>query len=98
MTGICSLALSRLVTDAVGIRLFGEVMLIATLSQLLMFADLGTGAAVATARARLDEDPATADEFRRTVLTGLRTLLASAGLITISAVGIGLSGSWPALL
>jgi O-antigen/teichoic acid export membrane protein len=98
LTGICSLVISRLITDAVGIELFGEVMLIATLSQLLMFADLGAGAAVATARARLAENPADADLFRRTVLTGLRTMLVSAGLIAFAAVGIGLLGAWPVLL
>ena len=51
LTGLVNLALARLVTTAVGVEAFGPIMLIATLSQLLMFADLGAGAAVATAAA-----------------------------------------------
>lgn len=48
LTGLCNLAIARIVTQAVGIEQFGVVMLVATLCQLLMFADLGTGAAVAS--------------------------------------------------
>ena len=55
VSAVCGLIGARLTTLAVGIDQFGAVMLVATLSQLLMFADLGAGAAVATGRAKAHE-------------------------------------------
>lgn len=97
LTGLCNLAIARMVTQAVGVDQFGIVMLVATLSQLLMFADLGTGAAVATARAQLDgaESP---DHFRGTLLTAVRTTLVSAAALGMVAALLGLFGAWPWLL
>jgi O-antigen/teichoic acid export membrane protein len=73
-------------------------MLVATLSQVLTFADLGVGAPVATASAQLDDSAARLDAFRRTLLTACRTLLASAAILTLVAVGIGAWGLWEPLL
>jgi O-antigen/teichoic acid export membrane protein/capsular polysaccharide biosynthesis protein len=97
ITGLCSLVIARLVTKAVGIDEFGVVMLVATLCQLLMFADLGTGAAVASSRAQLDQSK-NADTFRGTVLTAVRTTLFSSVLIGFGAALLGVVGAWPYLL
>jgi O-antigen/teichoic acid export membrane protein len=86
------------VTDAVGVERFGEIMLIATLSQLLPFADLGVGAAVATESARLTGGSGDAERFRRTLLTALRTTIACFTTLTVVSVVIGLLGLWPTLL
>lgn len=106
LTGLSNLVIARLVTQAVGIDQFGVVMLVATISQLLMFADLGTGAAVATARAQLDTadsvaESGTADsvaEFRGTTLTAIRTTLVSAAVLGTGAGLLGALGAWPWLL
>lgn len=97
LTGLSNLLIARLITQAVGIDHFGVVMLVATLSQLLMFADLGAGAAVATSRAQLDgaADP---DAFRGTMLTAVRTTLVSAAILGSGAGLLGALGAWPALL
>lgn len=96
ITGISHLVIARLITSAAGIEQFGVVMLIATLSQPLVFADLGAGAAIATARARVSE--AGAEQFRRTTLTAIRTALCSACLLGVTAVVLGLLDAWPDLL
>ncbi len=98
LTGLCNLAIARLVTQAVGIDQFGVVMLVATLSQLLMFADLGAGAAVATARARTGETADGVDHFRGTTLTALRTTLVSGAVLGLIAVLLGVAGAWPWML
>jgi hypothetical protein len=96
--GLCYLIIARLITVAVGADQFGVVMLVATLSQLLIFADFGVGAAVATARAQVNDTPSAAQQFRRTTLTAMRTTLCSGGLVVLVAVLCGLLGVWPTLL
>jgi O-antigen/teichoic acid export membrane protein len=98
VNGLCNLVVARLITVAVGIDQFGVVMLVATLIQLLIFADFGAGAAVATARAQVNDTPSGAQQFRRTTLTAIRTTLFSAGLVVLIAVLFGLLGVWPTLL
>jgi hypothetical protein len=73
-------------------------MLIDTLRQLLVLADLGVGAAVATARAQMRADPAFIERFQRTSLTALRTVLGCATVLGLIALGVGLAGAWPSLL
>lgn len=97
LTGLCNLAIARIVTQAVGIEQFGVVMLVATLCQLLMFADLGTGAAVASSRAQLD-DSGDSEVFRGTVLSAVRVTLWSSVILGLGAGAIGLFGAWPQLL
>lgn len=97
VTGLCNLAIARLVTKAVGIDQFGVVMLVATLCQLLMFADLGTGAAVATARAQAGPDGGI-ERFRGTALTAMRTTIVSGLALSFIAVMLGVLGLWPMLL
>lgn len=100
LTGLCNLAIARVVTQAVGIDQFGVVMLVATLCQLLMFADLGTGAAVASSRAQLEDSsgPDRADVFRGTVLAAVRVTLCSSVVLGLGAALLGLIGAWPGLL
>jgi O-antigen/teichoic acid export membrane protein len=73
-------------------------MLIATLSQLLTFADLGAGAAVATTAARIRLDPDGVERFRRTLLTAIRTVTGCALVLGAVAVVVGLLGNWSGLL
>lgn len=96
ITGLSHLVIARLITAAAGIDQFGVVMLIATLSQPLAFADLGAGAAVATARAQVPE--AGAEQFRRKTLTAIRTTMCSACVLTVVVVAMSLTNAWPALL
>ena len=98
LSAVCGLIVARLTTLAVGIDQFGAVMLVAMLSQLLPFADLGAGAAVATGRARAHESASGTEQFQRTVLTAIRTTLCAAGILGLAATMIGLLGAWPALL
>lgn len=98
VSAVCGLVVSRLTTLAVGIDAFGAVMLVAMLSQLLMFADLGAGAAVATGRAQVSETPSGAEHFQRTLLTAIRTTLCAGGALGVVATIIGLLGAWPTLL
>ena len=98
VTGITSLLLARFVTDAVGVTVFGAVMLIATLSQLLTFADLGANAAVATASAELDGTEQRAEQLRRVMLSALRIVLLASTVLCLVALGVGLAGQWPRLL
>jgi O-antigen/teichoic acid export membrane protein len=98
VNAVCNLVTARLITIAVGIDQFGVVMLVATLIQLLIFADFGAGAAVATARAQVNDTPSGAEQFRRTTLTAIRITLGSAGLLVLVAVLVGLLGAWPTLL
>jgi O-antigen/teichoic acid export membrane protein len=96
VTGLSHLLIARLITTAAGIEQFGVVMLVATLSQPLLFADLGAGAAVATARARVPDDGR--EQFRRTTLTAIRTTLCSATVLGVAAIVLGLLHAWPPLL
>lgn len=98
LSAVCGLIVARLTTLAVGIDQFGAVMLVAMLSQLLPFADLGAGAAVATGRARAHNSESGTEQFQRTVLTAIRTTLCAAGVLGLAATMIGLLGAWPALL
>jgi O-antigen/teichoic acid export membrane protein len=98
VNGLCRLVAARLITVAVGIDQFGVVMLVATLGQLLSFADFGVGAAVANARAQVGDTPSGAQRFRKTTLTAIRTTLGSASLVVFVAVSFGLLGVWPTLL
>ena len=98
MSAVCGLIVARLTTLAVGIDQFGAVMLVAMLSQLLPFADLGAGAAVATGRAKAHESPSRTEQFQRIMLTAIRTTLCAAGVLGLVATMIGLLGAWPTLL
>lgn len=96
LTGLSHLVIARLITSAAGLDQFGVVMLVATLSQPLTFADLGAGAAVATARAQVPETGA--EQFRRKTLTAIRVTLCSAGVLGVAAIVLGLLNAWPLLL
>lgn len=98
VSAVCGLIGARLTTLAVGIDQFGAVMLVATLSQLLMFADLGAGAAVASGRAQAHEEPSGTEQFQRTMLTAIRTTLCATGVLGFTAAVIGVFGAWPVLL
>ncbi|GAA4556770.1 hypothetical protein [Pseudonocardia xishanensis] len=98
IAAIANLVIARMVTGAVGIEMFGAVMLIATLSQSLNFADLGVGAPVATASSNLDGTAAATERFRRILLTAVRTMLVSATALGLVAVGLAVFGLWAPLL
>jgi O-antigen/teichoic acid export membrane protein len=98
VTGIANLVIARLITNAVGIEQFGPVMLISTLSQMLIFADLGSAAAVATATARLDGSLGQVEHFRRTFLTALRTMLLCSSVLAAVAIGVAAILDWSVVL
>lgn len=98
VAAVANLVIARMVTGAVGIELFGAVMLIATLSQSLNFADLGVGAPVATAASNLDGTAEGDLRFRRILLTALRTMLVSASVLGVVAVALAVFDLWAPLL
>jgi O-antigen/teichoic acid export membrane protein len=98
VAAVANLVTARLVTGAVGIELFGAVMLIATLSQSLNFADMGVGAPVATATSNIDGTTASVERFRRILLTAVRTMLISASVLGLVALGLAVFGLWAPVL
>lgn len=78
-----------------GAEVFGAISLIATLALLLPFADLGMGAAVTTAFARVDADRAEAEATWASALRRL-SVVAAVGVLVVGLISA--MGFWNALL
>jgi O-antigen/teichoic acid export membrane protein len=88
---------TAIVVRETGAAVFGLVALVATVTLLFPFADLGIGASVISASARLcgpNADPAAADVVRR----GFRVLLAVAGAVAVVAVVIMSLDGWATVI
>ncbi|HEY7052899.1 MAG TPA: oligosaccharide flippase family protein [Mycobacterium sp.] len=91
------LANTAIIVRQVGAEVFGLVSLIATVTLLFPFADLGIGATVLSASAQLDgpdRDPQAANVIRR----GYHVLFAVSGLLVLLALGIMAFDGWAALV
>lgn len=88
---------SHLILINSGTTTFGVIMLVATLSTLVPFLDLGVGAAIMTTVAR-SRRPSEDEHIRRVLVSSLRVLMFSAALLSIAAVAIGSANLWPRLL
>ncbi|WP_237569235.1 lipopolysaccharide biosynthesis protein [Mycolicibacterium lacusdiani] len=88
---------TAIVVRETGAAVFGLVALVATVTLLFPFADLGIGASVISASARLrgpNADPAAADVVRR----GFRVLLGVAGAVVVVAVVIMSLDGWATVI
>lgn len=96
-TAAAAFGATAVVVSAVGASSYGYVALIATLTALVPFADLGIGSTVQTAAAIAD-DPATDVELESHLLSAIRLLTASGTVVVALASGLGAAGSWSYLL
>lgn len=88
---------TAIVVRETGAAVFGLVALVATVTLLFPFADLGIGASVITASARLrgpNPDSAAADVVRR----GFRVLLGVAGAVVVVAIVIMSIDGWATVI
>ena len=91
------LANTAIIVRETGAAIFGLVSLVATITLLFPFADLGIGATVLSASARLSgpsRDPDAADVVRRSY----HVLFAVAGVLVMIALGVMALDGWAALI
>jgi O-antigen/teichoic acid export membrane protein len=98
ISGLLGLLTARVTIGHIGPQLFGYVTVIATLTALLPFADLGVGAALTNAAAQAHVHPDRAAELQRVALTSVRTLAVSAFVAVAAGVTIALTTGWSGLL
>ncbi|MFE3189503.1 lipopolysaccharide biosynthesis protein [Nocardia sp. NPDC059240] len=93
IVALLGLANTAIIVRQTGAAVFGLVSLIATVTLLFPFADLGIGATVLSASAELDRDPRAADVIRRAyrVLAGVAAGLVAAAFVVLA------TGRWAAL-
>ncbi|MGW4241281.1 lipopolysaccharide biosynthesis protein, partial [Nocardia sp. NPDC004722] len=93
IVALLGLANTAIIVRQTGAAVFGLVSLIATVTLLFPFADLGIGATVLSASAQLDRDPQAADVIRRAyrVLSGVAAGLAAAAFVLLA------TGRWASL-
>ncbi|APA96532.1 lipopolysaccharide biosynthesis protein [Nocardia seriolae] len=93
IVALLGLANTAIIVRHTGSAVFGLVSLIATVTLLFPFADLGIGATVLSASAQLRHDPLAADVIRR----AYRVLLGVAAGSTVIAIAILATGRWTLL-
>jgi len=98
VTAVAAAITTYLVVSYAGADAYGYVSLISTLFLLLPFADLGVGAAIATATARRGESSYLAHQAENLVTRAFRVLILSGAVILVGASVIALLGLWPNLL
>lgn len=97
LSGLLGIVTSRLIIQHFGTDAYAQYGLLTSLPSLLPFADLGIAAVVINAVAS-SNSVRTDDYMRRTIVTAIRILIVSGGIIVLIAVLISLLGWWPALL
>jgi O-antigen/teichoic acid export membrane protein len=97
VSGILAVFTTRLIISHFGIDSYAQYGLLASLTNLVPFADLGMSAAIINAVAS-SAAPATDERVRRTLISALRLMITSAGVLALIAVVISIGGWWPALL
>ena len=97
LSALLGIVVTRLLIDTYGPAAFAQYALLVGIGALLPFTDLGMSAAVTNAVAA-SPDPARDDLLRRTLLTALRVLLASAACLALLTALVSGLGLWPALL
>ncbi|MVU77321.1 oligosaccharide flippase family protein [Nocardia sp. ET3-3] len=93
IVALLGLANTAIIVRQTGSAVFGLVSLIATVTLLFPFADLGIGATVLSASAQLADDPSAADVVRR----AYRVLFGVAAGLTVAAFTLLATGSWTVL-
>lgn len=95
--GVLGIFSSRIIIQHFGVDAYAQYGLLAGVSNLLPFADLGIGAVVLNVIAS-SEDPTHSRRVRAALMTAVRTLCVSGVLIAGISVMIGVAGWWPMLL
>lgn len=95
VSGLASLLVARTISNSLGAESYGVFALVAALPLLVPFADLGLGAAVTNAAAKL---PLGGDEFVAVMRRAQRILWKVAAASTALVVTVGLLGLWPTLI
>lgn len=97
VTALLGIVATRLILDSYGPLAYVQYGLLIGLAGLLPFADLGLSAVVMNSVAQ-SSDVRRDEALRRILLTTLRLLLVSGGVIVAVGVLLTLTGSWPRLL
>lgn len=97
VSGLLAVVTTRLIITHFGVAAYAQYGLLASMTALVPFADLGMSAAVINVVAG-SSSPGTDQKVRLTLLSALRLLIASAGVIIVIALAISLFGLWPTLL
>ena len=95
LSGASVLLTARMINQEYGVGSFAVYTLVAALPFLLPIADLGVGAAVTNAAARISSRPA---EFVATLVAARRVLRTFSAVIAVLSVAVGVAGLWPVLL
>ena len=94
---VCGVVTTRLITSQAGTGAFAVYTLLTALPALLIFLDLGSGAAVVN-RVATSSDPRHDDELLRTVTTVWRIILGFAVVTLVVDVVLLVTGAWTAIL
>lgn len=97
VSGVLAVFTTHLILAHFGVAAYAQYGLLASMTALIPFADLGMSAAVINAVAG-SSSPRTDEQVRLTLLSALRVLLVSAAVIAAVAVAISAFGLWPAIL
>ena len=97
VSGLLGIITSRLILTNFGIEAYANYGLLATLPQLLPFADLGIAAVVINAVAG-SSDPRRDEMVRRTITSALRILIVSGSTIALVSGVLYVTGLWPVIL
>ncbi|MCU1527459.1 MAG: polysaccharide biosynthesis protein [Frondihabitans sp.] len=97
LSGVLGIITSRLIIHHFGTGAYVQYGLLSSFPSLLPFADLGIAAVVINAIAGSDK-PRTDEHVRRTLVTALRILMVSGGIMVAIAVVITSLDLWPFLL
>ncbi len=97
LSGLLGIITSRLILTNFGVEAYANYGLLATLPQLLPFADLGIAAVVINAIAGSSD--ARRDEMvRRTITSALRILIVSGSVIALASAVLYVTDLWPVVL
>src|SRR4051794_19741789 len=95
LTAVAQLLTSRLIISHYDLRVFSSFSLMLVLIAILPLNTRGVGAAVTSAWA--EEGPG-AERTQRVLLTATRSLLVTAGGLSLAAAALGIGGVWPRLI
>lgn len=97
VSGAVAVVTTRLIIEHFGVDAYAQYGLLTSMGALVPFADLGMSAAIINAVAG-SPSPRTDDHVRRTLVSALRILLVSAGVLVLLGLALSLLGLWPAVL
>jgi O-antigen/teichoic acid export membrane protein len=97
LSAVLGVVNTRLIIENFGRDAFAQYGLLVALGSLLPFTDLGMAAAIMNAVGGSD-DPSKDDHVRRVLVTSIRVLLCSAGVLLLVAAGVSAAGLWPAIM